>query len=248
MIIDSLVTIGRDASYLQANGPSSDWEWWSEPFTLGSVDDFSLQVNPLTETPVAMLFVPSTSSSNGAPSKIGILYVAQTPGVSTVAVVHEAPSGGTTSVSVAGNVITVSAATGATNEQVSMIVNQSSAAFALVKAFPVGWEPNGPVLASFEADIEYLARTDVVLAFTQTTLGNNAAAANQDGTASVDFSNDFYNWQPLTGGSANVAAGSPPAIIQVSAGAAKYARMHWLPNAGSVGQIGAVLSGSGAVR
>lgn len=251
MILDAIVSIGRDASFGPASGVSSDWEWWSEPIDLGPVDNWSIQINPLTEAPIPMLFVPSTSDSPaGKQSRIGILYVAKAAGVSTVTITHSAPSGSATTVSVSTDDITVAPAAGATNETVAALVNQNASASALVTAYPVGWEPCGPILASFQSDIESLARQDVVLAFSKTALGNNAAAAAQSGTATLEVSNDLQNWLAAGDPNASASISAPGGTVTLTAqnDGRKAGRLHWKPNTGSLGQLSGLVSGKGAAR
>jgi hypothetical protein len=94
------LTWGRNAAFAPvANGISSAFDWWSDPFVLSEADSLSVTLAALTETPVAMLVVPSATGgniSNGVPSGDGILYVAATAGATpgnAITVAHSAPSG-----------------------------------------------------------------------------------------------------------------------------------------------------------
>ena len=93
------LTWGRNAAFAPvANGISSAFNWWSDPIDADGMDHLSLTLTALTETPVAMLVVPSATGpgANGLPSGDGILYVAATAGTTpgnAITVAHSAPSG-----------------------------------------------------------------------------------------------------------------------------------------------------------
>ena len=88
---------GKFSPIASANGMSSAFEWWSLPFDMDDADSVSISLLPLTETPTAMLIVPSATAkaNNGLPSGDGLLYVAQAAGAggNNITVAHSAPAG-----------------------------------------------------------------------------------------------------------------------------------------------------------
>lgn len=239
------IYLGDGPPFVKAQGLPTAFDWVSTPFDIGELDSLSITAQALAETPVGMLVVPSTTSG------MGTLWVAQTPGSSSVTVTVNAPSGSTTSFSVSGNDITVSPATGLTNGQLVFLAQQKSTVWALAKPYVYGWGPTGPVGYSFQAEFLEASRNDLVASMSKTSLLNGAASANVSGTLSVQLSDDLINWVPLAGASGSVTTGGNPLRLSLSGSAqtgANYCQLAWTHTPGSVGELSVRLTTKGDAR
>jgi hypothetical protein len=236
---------GGKSAFALANGMSAAADFYTDPVEVQNADNITAELISLAETPVAMLMVPSATT---LPSPMGIIYVAQAAGTSSVTITHATPAGTQTTVTVSGNDITVKPAVGAMNEQTAMLVNQNAAASALVIAYTFGWGPNGPVLSSFNEDIVNPARVDLVAAMAKTSLANSSATAAQAGTATFQGSADLLNWYPLGN---PVTVGGPtstPPTSTVTASGDQHVRLFFDADGGSVGQLSGFVVGKGGAR
>ena len=227
---------GKFSPIASAQGMSSAFEWWSLPFDMDDADSVSISLNPLTETPCAMLVVPSATAkgNNGLPSGDGILYVAQTAGAAgnNTTVAHSAPSGavppstplttgvpygspggspaatvpGTNPYSVSTAAITAAPWVGAMNEQMSLLANQSAAVWALVKAFVWGWGAVGSPVNSLNSQIAQAASTDLLVTQASANLVGGAATAAISGTATLETCGDLTSWAEFAAGPNDVAS------------------------------------------
>lgn len=240
------IYLGNGPPYTRpVTGLPSAFNWNSNPFDISEQDDISLTASALSETPTAMLVVSSATAG------IGLLYVAQTAGVggNSISVTHNAPTGSQPSTfAVVSSAITVSPATGASNEQVAMLAQQNAAVWALVKPFTYGWGPQGPVGFSFQAEFLEAARNDLLVAATVQNLVGGAANANVNGTLTLQLSDDLVNWAPMSGISGSVSTGGT-ALRLSAAGAnrtgAGFARWAWTATPGSVGQMSLLMTCKG---
>lgn len=265
---------GKFSPLASANGMSSAFEWWSLPFDMDDADSVSISLQALAETPTGMLVVPSTTPGDG------ILYVAQAAGVTTVSVTHAAPAGtppvgtpltgmpigtpagvppattpGTNPYSAIANAITAAPWVGATNAQMAMLANQSTAVNTLVKAFPWGWGPVGSPVNSLNSQITMAAENDPLIAQTIKSLVGGAVVAAINGIMTLETCGELTAWAAFAAGPNDVGngtlatAGASALELHVDRVAVRYGRLHWQPSAGgSVGQIAGTISLKGGSR
>ncbi len=272
----SQVAWGTFSPIASANGMSSSFEWYSNPFDMDDADSVSISLQALAEVPTAVLVVPSKTAGDGT------LYVAQAAGAAgnNITVAHSAPAGaapvgaaltglptgspggsppattpGANPYSVVASAITAAPWVGATNGQMAMLANQSTATQALVQAFPWGWGAAGNPVHTQNSMITQAALNDPLVVQGSANLAGGAAAAAINGIMTLEVCGELLAWNLFAAGPNDVVsgtlatAGSPSLELHVDRLAVRYGRLHWVPGGGgSAGQIAGTISMKGGAR